>query len=50
MTVAAISECADNTIFIHFESLCLVTLEVTAIPEFSRCLILGHWKALSIPP
>ena len=28
-----------------------LTLDVTAIPEFSRCLILGRWKALlSIPP
>ena len=50
MTVAAISEFADNTIFIHCESLCLVTLELTAIPEFLRCLVLGRWKALLIPP
>ena len=46
MTVTAISEFADNTIFIHFESRCLVTLEVTAIPEFSLCLVLGCWKSI----
>jgi hypothetical protein len=44
LTVAAISAFSNNTIFIHFESLCLVTFEVTAIPEFSRCLGLGLWK------
>ena len=50
MTVAAISEFANNIIFIHFESLCLVTLEVTAISAFSCCLVLGRWKALLISP
>ena len=51
MTVAAISEFVYNTTFIHFESLCLVTLEVTTIPEFACCLVLGCCKeTLSIPP
>ena len=50
MTVVAISELADNTIFIHFESLYLATLDITVIPEFPHCLVLGCWKPILSSP